>query len=117
MEIKVKLFKSTVEKSTKVVPHHLTSESITFTIGTYGTGYLNRKGDAFMGLHYEKHNRKVISSKKVTKFHNGQNVMTTKRIYKNAYWKVTYYKIPVEVLKAAGIKFKQGPRSFIFTKK
>ena len=114
MEIKVKLLKSTVEKSTKIIPHHLTTESITFTVGTYGSGYLNRHRDHFLGLHYEKHNRKVISTKKVKKIFEGKEVKTTVRRYKAAYWKVTYYKIPIEVLKAANIKFIQYSRNFYF---
>ena len=117
MEIRVKLLKSTAVKPTKVSPHHLTSEPHTFTVCGNGTGYLNRKGDHFIGLHYEKHNRKVISTKKVKKTFEGKEVKTTVRKYAPAYWKVTYYKIPVEVLKAAGVKFKQGPRSFKFVKK
>ena len=117
MEIRVKINKSTVQKSHKVSPHSLTSDSMTFTISNHGTGYLNRTGEYFMGLHYEKHNRKVKSSNRVTKIHNGQNVMTPIRKYEAGYWKVTYYKIPVEVLKIAGLKFKQNARNFELIKK
>lgn len=112
MEIRVKINKSIVQKSHKVSAHHLTAESVTYTITNQGSGYLNRTGEYFMGLHYEKHNRKVISSKKVTKEFDGKMVKTTKRKYAPAYWKVTYYKIPVVVLKLAGLKFVQENRTF-----
>lgn len=117
MEIRIKILKSTVEKSTKVSPHSLTAESFTYTVCGNGSGYLNRKGDHFMGLHYEKHNRKVISSKKVKKIFNGKEVKTTAYKYAPSYWKITYYKIPTEVLKLSGLKFKQGSRTFQLIKK
>ena len=88
-----------------------------YTFLTNGIGYLDLNDKYFMGLHYEKHNLKVITSKRVKKIHDGRNVMTTKRTYEPAYWKITYYKIPVDVLKLAGLKFEQGNRTFKLVKK
>jgi len=116
MNINIKIKRVTYPKSFKPDPNTMI-RNLRFGSGEGRQwGYADEAGNV-IGFHFEKHNRKVIATKKITKFHNGQNVMTTRYKYEPAKWIVSYYKIPVALLLVAGLRLKQGTRSFELIKK
>ena len=64
-------------------------------------------------FHYEKHNKKVVSRKRI-KSKNGKYPTKTVSKIEPAYWKITVTIIPHEVLKLMNKKVKQNLRNWEF---
>jgi hypothetical protein len=102
MKLKINIKPQTTEKRHKPRPNDL----------IYGFSWGQHGSEFAYGFVYHKVRRKVKTSKKVKKMFNGVEVKTTKRTYEPAKWVVSYYKIPLAVLKFMNVKLEQGTRSF-----
>lgn len=117
MIIKIKPVRSFHKRSTKPESGHHILSGLSYGSGNQiSWGYWDTKTQNAVAFHYEKVKRKVKTSKRVRKEYNGKTVWTTKRTYESGYWIVSYYVIPIAVLKAANLKLWQKTRHFTLSK-
>lgn len=91
-----------------VISHGSTSNGVSW-------GYYDK--DFAYGLNFQKVRRKVKSTKRVKKVWDGKEVWTNKRTYESGKWIVSYYKIPLTILKFMNCQLKQKSRFFTITNK
>lgn len=117
MNLKIKITPYSMVKSNKPSVHDLFRSSLHYGSSSNGVkwGYWDDYGNA-LGFHYQKINRKVLTSKKVKKVWNGVEVTTTRRTYEPKKWVVSYYKIPMSLLTFMGLSLKQKTNHFELVK-
>ena len=117
MKLKIKIDPRQITRNSKsnLNPRTLLGTSHFGTSSGVKWGYWDDNGNA-VGFHYQKINRKVLSSKRVKKQWNGQTVLTTKRTYEPKKWIVSYYKIPMAILAFMGLSLKQKTNHFELVK-
>lgn len=111
MKLKINFKPNTIVKSHKPKVQDLYMKNLSFgSSSNVCWGYYDN--EFAYGFVWHKVRRKVKTSKRVKKIHNGIEVKTTKRTYEPAKWVCQYYKIPLSILKFMKLELKQGSRSF-----
>jgi hypothetical protein len=89
--------------------------SLGFTTKGVNWGYYDN--EYAYGFVFQKVRRKMKTTKRVKKVWEGKEVWTNKRTYEPAKWVVSYYKIPLAVLKVMNLTITQKNRHFTIIKK
>jgi len=117
MKLTLNIKPSTTTKNHKPYPGNLFRNHISHGMTTQGVNWGYYDNEYAYGFVFQKVRRKMKTTKRVKKVWEGKEVWTNKRTYEPAKWVVSYYKIPLAVLKVMNLTITQKNRHFTIIKK